>query len=85
VDEGRELAKLARVQGQDFECAPWVQKARILPREQFRREVEKELTRRETEPLVILACFCNGHLQSSLLHHNAPYFCRHRPRISRTH
>jgi hypothetical protein len=52
--KGRELAKLVRVQGQNFDCAPWVHKARTLPREQFRREVEKELTGRETEPWEIV-------------------------------
>ena len=48
--KGRELAKLARRDGQHFECAPWVHKARSMPREVFRREVEKELTGREEEP-----------------------------------
>jgi hypothetical protein len=48
--KGRELAKLARAEGQGFDCAPWVHKAREMPREDFRREVEKELTGRETEP-----------------------------------
>ena len=52
--KGRELAKLVRAQGHDFDCAPWVHKARTLPREQFRREVEKELTGRETEPWEII-------------------------------
>jgi hypothetical protein len=48
--KGRELAKLARRDGQHFDCAPWVHKARSMPREEFRREVEKELTGKETEP-----------------------------------
>ena len=48
--KGRELAKLARAAGQRFDCAPWVHKARSMPREEFRREVEKELTGKETEP-----------------------------------
>ena len=48
--KGRELAKLARRVGQDFDCAPWVHKAREMRREDFRREVEKELTGKETEP-----------------------------------
>ena len=42
--KGRELAKLARRDGKRFDCAPWVHKAREMPREDFRREVEKELT-----------------------------------------
>ena len=48
--KGRELAKLARAEGQRFDCAPWVHKARSMSREEFTREVEKELTGRETEP-----------------------------------
>jgi hypothetical protein len=52
--KGRELAKLARAEGQRFDCAPWVHKARTMPREQFRREVEKELTGREVEPHEII-------------------------------
>src|SRR5436190_9339321 len=52
--KGRELAKLARAGGQGFNCAPWVHKARSMPREEFTREVEKELTGRETEPHEIM-------------------------------
>jgi hypothetical protein len=52
--KGRELAKLARAEGQRFESAPWVDKACSMPREEFRRDVEKELTRRETEPHEII-------------------------------
>ena len=48
--KGRELAKLARRDGQHFDCAPWVHKARQMPREDFRREVEKELTGKDEEP-----------------------------------
>jgi len=48
--KGRELAKLARAEGQHFDCAPWVHKARSMPREEFAREVEKELTGRDSEP-----------------------------------
>jgi hypothetical protein len=36
--------------GQDFDCATWVHKARSMPKEEFKREVEKELTGKETEP-----------------------------------
>jgi hypothetical protein len=53
---GRELAKLARAEGQHFDCALWMHKARIMPREQFQAEVEKALNGRETEPWEIL-CF----------------------------
>jgi len=52
--KGRELAKLARAEGQRFECALWVHKARSMPRQEFAREVEKELTGRETEPHEII-------------------------------
>ena len=48
--KGLELAKLARRDGRDFDCATWLHKAREMPKEQFRQEVEKELTGRETEP-----------------------------------
>ncbi len=52
--KGRELAKLARAEGHRFDCAPWVHKARSMPREEFSRAVEKELTGRETEPHEII-------------------------------
>ena len=45
-----ELAKLARRDGQEFDCATWLHKAREMPKEEFKREVEKELTGQETEP-----------------------------------
>ncbi len=48
--KGLELAKLARRDGQRFDCATWLHKARALPKEDFRREVEKELTGKEEEP-----------------------------------
>src|SRR5260370_40035704 len=48
--KGLELAKLARRDGQHFDCATWVRKAREMPKEAFRREVEEELTGKETEP-----------------------------------
>ena len=47
--KGREFAKVARAEGQRFDCAPWVHKARTMPREEFRREMEKELTGKEEE------------------------------------
>ena len=49
--KGLELAKLARRNdGQGFDCATWLHKARTLPKEQFRHEVEKELTGKDSEP-----------------------------------
>jgi hypothetical protein len=52
--KGLELTKLARRDGQRFDCATWMQNARSMPREQFKREVEKELTGKETEPHEII-------------------------------
>ena len=53
--KGLELAKLARRRdGQEFDCATWLHKARELPKEEFRREVEKELTGKDTEPAEII-------------------------------
>ena len=41
--KGLELAKLARRRdGQDFDCATWLHKAREMPKEQFRREVARD-------------------------------------------
>ena len=55
LTKGLELAKLARRRdGQEFDCATWLHKARELPKEEFRREVEKELTGRDTEPSEIV-------------------------------
>ncbi len=47
--KGMELAKIARRDGQRFDCATWLHKARELRKEDFRREVEKELTGKEEE------------------------------------
>ena len=52
--KGVELAKIARRDRQHFECAIWLHKAREMPTEQFKQEVEKELTGRETEPWEII-------------------------------
>ena len=41
---------MARQQGQHFECATWLHKARRMPKEEFKREVEKELTGKDSEP-----------------------------------
>ena len=47
--KGVELAKLARRDGQNFDCATWLHKARQLPKDQFKHEVEKELTGIDSE------------------------------------
>ena len=52
--KGLELAKLARRDRQDFDCATWLHKAREMPKEEFKQEVEKELTGRETEAWEII-------------------------------
>src|SRR5467141_3470756 len=52
--KGLELAKLARRDGQEFDCATWLHKAREMPKEEFKREVEKELSGKETEPWEII-------------------------------
>ncbi|MGH7868746.1 MAG: hypothetical protein ACREP9_14225 [Candidatus Dormibacteraceae bacterium] len=49
-----ELAKLARREGQRFESAIWLHKARSMQTEEFRREVEKHLTGKDTEPWELL-------------------------------
>ena len=48
------MAKVARRDGQEFDCATWLHKARSLPRDEFKREVERELTGWESEPWEII-------------------------------
>ena len=45
-----ELARVARKDNQNFDCATWLHKAQSLPKEEFKREVERHLTGQETEP-----------------------------------
>jgi hypothetical protein len=52
--KGLELAKVARRDGQHFNCAIWLHKARELPTEDFKKEVEKELTGKEEESSEII-------------------------------
>jgi hypothetical protein len=49
-----EMAKVARRDGNDFDCATWLHKAKELPKEAFKREVERHLTGQETEPWEII-------------------------------
>src|SRR5207247_967586 len=44
-----ELVKVARKDGEGFDCATWLHKARELPKEDFKGEVERHLTGKETE------------------------------------
>jgi len=52
--KGIELAKVARRDGQKFNCAIWLHKAKELPTDLFRREVERELTGEDKEPWEIV-------------------------------
>jgi hypothetical protein len=49
-----DLAKVARKDGADFDSAFWLHKAQELPKEQFKREVQRHVTGREREPTDIL-------------------------------
>jgi hypothetical protein len=48
--KGLDLAKVARRDRQRFNCATWLHKAKTLSADQFRREVERELTGEDSEP-----------------------------------
>jgi hypothetical protein len=52
--KARELVKVARAEGERFDCAPWVHKASAMPREEFKREVDRFLTGKESEPWELL-------------------------------
>jgi len=52
--KGLELAKVAPKDGQRFNCATWLHKAKEMPKDQFRREVERELTGEDGEPWEIV-------------------------------
>jgi len=49
-----ELAKVARRDRQAFDCATWLHRAQEMPKEEFKREVERHLTGQETEPWEII-------------------------------
>ncbi len=49
-----ELAKIARREGQRFESAIWLHKARSMQTEEFKREVDRHLTGQDTEPWEML-------------------------------
>ena len=49
-----ELAKVARREGQRFDNATCLHRARELPKEEFKREASKHLTGKETGPWEIL-------------------------------
>jgi hypothetical protein len=52
--KARELVKVARRDGAEFDCAPWVHKAKELPKEEFKREVDRYLTGKDTEAWEII-------------------------------
>jgi hypothetical protein len=49
-----ELIKVARRDGEEFDCATWLHKAKELPKEGFKGEVERHLTGKETEAWEII-------------------------------
>jgi len=49
-----ELVKVARRDGEQFDCATWLHKAKELPKEGFKGEVERHLTGKETEAWEII-------------------------------
>jgi hypothetical protein len=49
-----ELVKVARKDGERFDCATWLHRAEELPKEGFKTEVERYLTGKETEPWEII-------------------------------
>ena len=49
-----ELVKVARKDGEDFDCATWLHKAKDLPKEDFKGEVEHHLTGKERESWEII-------------------------------
>ena len=49
-----ELARVARRDGERFDCATWLHKARELPKEEFKVDVERHLTGKQTEPWEII-------------------------------
>lgn len=49
-----ELTKIARSEGKNFKSASWMHKARTLPRDQFKREVDHHLTGKNSEPTEII-------------------------------
>jgi hypothetical protein len=52
--KGVELAKVARRDKQNFDCATWLHKAREVSKEDFQQAVERELTGKITEPWEIV-------------------------------
>jgi hypothetical protein len=49
-----ELVRVARRDGNEFDCATWLHKAKELPKEEFKNQVENHLNGRVTEPWEII-------------------------------
>ena len=49
-----ELVKVARRDGENFDCATWLHEARVMLKEGFKGEVQRHLTGKETEPWEII-------------------------------
>jgi hypothetical protein len=49
-----ELVKVARREGEEFDCATWLHKAKEMPKEGFKFAVERHLTGKETEAWEII-------------------------------
>jgi hypothetical protein len=49
-----ELVKVARREGEDFDCATWLHKANAMPKEGFKDEVQRHLSGKDTEPWEII-------------------------------
>ena len=49
-----ELVKVARRDGEEFDCATWLHKAKEMPKKGFKSEVERHLTGKESEPWEII-------------------------------
>src|ERR1700676_4306340 len=54
MDEGAGASEAGAPGRAAFRCATWLHRAREMPKEDFRREVEKELTGKETEPSALI-------------------------------
>ena len=49
-----ELVNVARREGEDFDSATWLHKAKEMPKEGFKSEVQRHLTGKDTEPWEII-------------------------------
>ena len=59
-----EMVKVAKRDGENFDCATWLHKAEELPKEEFKRAVERHLTGQETEPWELVSRSIRASLRS---------------------